>query len=195
MATLDVSKGDYGVEALSWYLWGQAKAPNPNELANNKWMDRKENIVLNVSAVDYMKYVDNYTSAANFGIFEKFFNKTVITKLTNGEIYSFEDNYTKEQMDSVGAKINSNGFYELDIRQMGDIIYGKGKNPFFVENKYQELSVDVSHYTLDVNSKNYAQRAFVFGSTDMTFTSKDVKFLINAKTFKPEYIDNLQIYK
>ena len=27
----------------------------------------------------------------------------------------------------------------------------------------------------------------------MTFTAKDVKFLINAKTFKPEFIDNLQI--
>ena len=101
--------------------------------------------------------------------------------------------YTKEQMYSVGATINSDGFYELDIRQMGDIIYGKGKNPFFVNNQYKELSTDISHYTLDVNSNNYAERAFVFGSSDMTFTTKDVKFLINAKTFKPEFIDNLQI--
>ena len=140
-----------------------------------------------------MKYVDKYTSAANFGIFQKFFDNKVPhpTGIAGTTMVSVP--YTKEQMYSVGATINSDGFYELDIRQMGDIIYGKGKNPFFVNNQYKELSTDISHYTLDVNSNNYAERAFVFGSSDMTFTTKDVKFLINAKTFKPEFIDNLQI--
>ena len=38
-------------------------------------MDRKENIVLNVSAVDYMKYVDNYTSAVNLVYLRNFLIK------------------------------------------------------------------------------------------------------------------------
>lgn len=154
---------------------------------------KNKEITLNVSAKEYMKYVDKYTSAANFGIFQKFFDNKVPhpTGIAGTTMVSVP--YTKEQMYSVGATINSDGFYELDIRQMGDIIYGKGKNPFFVNNQYKELSTDISHYTLDVNSNNYAERAFVFGSSDMTFTTKDVKFLINAKTFKPEFIDNLQI--
>ena len=193
MATLDLSKSGYGVEVLSYYLWGQATAPNKSEIANGKWLQRNKEIKLNVSAKEYMKYVDKYTSAANFGIFQKFFDNKVPhpTGIAGTTMVSVP--YTKEQMYSVGATINSDGFYELDIRQMGDIIYGKGKNPFFVNNQYKELSTDISHYTLDVNSNNYAERAFVFGSSDMTFTTKDVKFLINAKTFKPEFIDNLQI--
>ena len=193
MATLDLSKSGYGVEVLSYYLWGQATAPNKSEIANGKWLQRNKEITLNVSAKEYMKYVDKYTSAANFGIFQKFFDNKVPhpTGIAGTTMVSVP--YTKEQMYSVGATINSDGFYELDIRQMGDIIYGKGKNPFFVNNQYKELSTDISHYTLDVNSNNYAERAFVFGSSDMTFTTKDVKFLINAKTFKPEFIDNLQI--
>ena len=193
MATLDLSKSGYGIEVLSYYLWGQATAPNKSEIANGKWLQRNKEITLNVSAKEYMKYVDKYTSAANFGIFQKFFDNKVPhpTGIAGTTMVSVP--YTKEQMYSVGATINSDGFYELDIRQMGDIIYGKGKNPFFVNNQYKELSTDISHYTLDVNSNNYAERAFVFGSSDMTFTTKDVKFLINAKTFKPEFIDNLQI--
>ena len=193
MATLDLSKSGYGVEVLSYYLWGQTTAPNKSEIANGKWLQRNKEITLNVSAKEYMKYVDKYTSAANFGIFQKFFDNKVPhpTGIAGTTMVSVP--YTKEQMYSVGATINSDGFYELDIRQMGDIIYGKGKNPFFVNNQYKELSTDISHYTLDVNSNNYAERAFVFGSSDMTFTTKDVKFLINAKTFKPEFIDNLQI--
>lgn len=193
MATLDLSKSGYGIEVLSYYLWGQATAPNKSEIANGKWLQRNKEITLNVSAKEYMKYVDKYTSAANFGIFQKFFDNKVPhpTGIAGTTMVSVP--YTKEQMYSVGATINSDGFYELDIRQMGDIIYGKSKNPFFVNNQYKELSTDISHYTLDVNSNNYAERAFIFGSSDMTFTTKDVKFLINAKTFKPEFIDNLQI--
>lgn len=75
-----------------------------------------------------MKYVDKYTSAANFGIFQKFFDNKVPhpTGITGTTMVSVP--YTKEQMYNVGATINSDGFYELDIRQMGDIIYGKGKS-------------------------------------------------------------------
>ena len=34
--------GDYSAEVLSYYLWGQAKAPAPSELADPKWMERKD---------------------------------------------------------------------------------------------------------------------------------------------------------
>ncbi|MDY6120158.1 MAG: hypothetical protein SPI03_02280, partial [Campylobacter sputorum] len=187
MAKLEVSKSGYGVEVLSYYLWGQKTVPSPNELANNKWIDRKENIILNVSANDYMKYVDKYTSAANFGIFQKFFERLIPVTTPNGETILLNDKYTKTQMESVGAKINSDGYYELNIKQMSKILYNN-------ENMLgDEPATDISHYTLDINSDNYAERAFVFGSTKMTFTTSDVRFLINATTFEPEFIDNLQI--
>lgn len=72
MATLDLSKSGYGVEVLSYYLWGQATAPNKSEIANGKWLQRNKEITLNVSAKEYMKYVDKYTSAANLVYFRSF---------------------------------------------------------------------------------------------------------------------------
>lgn len=42
MATLDLSKSGYGVEVLSYYLWGQATAPNKSEIANGKWLQKKQ---------------------------------------------------------------------------------------------------------------------------------------------------------
>ena len=179
-------EGNYGADILSYYLWGKKTPPGPKELASNEWMDRKE-IEVKISASEYMKYVDTYTSAANFVIFQKFFERTYVVETPNGETILINDKFTKAQMDSVKAKINSDGYYELNIRQMSKILYDN-------ENKFNEnLATDIKHYTLDIHSDNYAERAFVFGSTKMTFEAKDVKFLINAKTFEPEFIDNLQI--
>ena len=179
-------EGNYGADILSYYLWGKKTPPGPKELASNEWMDRKE-IEVKISASKYMKYVDTYTSAANFVVFQKFFERTYVVETPNGETILINDKFTKAQMDSVKAKINSDGYYELNIRQMSEILYDNGDK--FNEN----LATDIKHYTLDIHSDNYAERAFVFGSTKMTFEAKDVKFLINAKTFEPEFIDNLQI--
>ena len=179
-------EGNYGADILSYYLWGKQTPPGPKELASSEWMDRKE-IEVKISASEYMKYVDTYTSVANFVVFQKFFERTYVVETPNGETILINDKFTKAQMDSVKAKINSDGYYELNIRQMSKILYNN-------ENKFNEnLATDIKHYTLDIHSDNYAERAFVFGSTKMTFEAKDVKFLINAKTFDPEFIDNLQI--
>lgn len=88
MATLDLSKSGYGVEVLSYYLWGQATAPNKSEIANGKWLQRNKEITLNVSAKEYMKYVDKYTSVANFGIFQKFFDNKVPQSYWNSWNYN-----------------------------------------------------------------------------------------------------------
>ncbi len=44
MATLDLSKSGYGIEVLSYYLWGQATTPNKSEIANGKWLQRNKEI-------------------------------------------------------------------------------------------------------------------------------------------------------
>ena len=35
-------EGNYGVDILSYYLWGKKTPPGPERLASNEWMDRKE---------------------------------------------------------------------------------------------------------------------------------------------------------
>lgn len=64
MATLNL-KGDYGVEILSYYLWGEdkdGKVPTRSEIADEKWIGRSE-ITVEAKASEYMQYVDRYTNA------------------------------------------------------------------------------------------------------------------------------------
>jgi len=35
-------EGNYGADILSYYLWGKKTPPDPEKLASNEWMDRKE---------------------------------------------------------------------------------------------------------------------------------------------------------
>lgn len=80
MASLNL-KGDYGVEILSYYLWGESTPPSNLARKDNRVLiakdykarDEKE-ITIQASAFDYMKYVDRYTNAADFGVFKKFFD-------------------------------------------------------------------------------------------------------------------------
>ena len=39
-------QGNYAQEVLSYYLWGQQSAPNPSEIADEKYANRQENLEL-----------------------------------------------------------------------------------------------------------------------------------------------------
>lgn len=36
--------GNYSSEALSYYLWGDKTPPNPEDIVDNKWIDRKKRL-------------------------------------------------------------------------------------------------------------------------------------------------------
>lgn len=171
MATLNL-KGDYGVEILSYYLWSQNNAPSRTEIADEKWIDTKA-VTVSASASDYMQYVDRYTNAKSFGVFNKFFDKT----------------FTQSELQKVGATLKSDGNYELSLGQISEIIYGK--NNFLLQDNNRILGV--SHYKLDINSSDYAKRAFTFGSTQMTY-NENVKFIIDGKTLEAMALNDLKIY-
>ncbi|QKF85786.1 hypothetical protein CBLAS_0593 [Campylobacter blaseri] len=73
MATykLDLN-GDYSSEVLSYYLWGQKNAPSKSEIADTKWIDRKEGITLNVDGEELAKKLGNFVNAKDFKLFEVF---------------------------------------------------------------------------------------------------------------------------
>ena len=173
MATLNL-KGDYGVEILSYYLWSQNNAPSRTEIADEKWIDTKA-ITVSASASDYMQYVDRYTNAKSFGIFNKFFNKT----------------FTRSELQSVNATLNSDENYELNLKQISKIIYGE--EDYLTKEKGINRVLGVSHYKLDTNSSDYAKRAFTFGSTKMTYDI-NVKFIIDGKTLQAKALNDLAIY-
>ncbi|ARE80283.1 hypothetical protein CHELV3228_0667 [Campylobacter helveticus] len=178
-------KGDYVVEILSYYLWGQSTPPSDLARKDNRVLigkdyqarDERASITIEASAFDYMQYVDRYTNATNFGVFQKFFK------------YSFNEEELRLFKDRI-----ENGFYVLGLDDIVKKLYKK--NPFVDgEGKYNEENMDVaiSHYGLDSNSSDYAKRAFAFGSTRIAF-NEDVKFYINAKTYEPFCLSNLKLY-
>lgn len=176
MATLNL-KGDYGVEILSYYLWGaekEGKAPTRSEIVDEKWIDKKA-VTVSIKASEYMQYVDRYTNAKSFGIFNKFFNKT----------------FTRSELQSVNATLNSDENYELNLKQISKIIYGE--EDYLTKEKGINRVLGVSHYKLDTNSSDYAKRAFVFGSTQISYDTK-VKFIIDGSTLKAKTLSNLIIY-
>ncbi|EJR5529245.1 hypothetical protein ACHIK2_09540, partial [Campylobacter jejuni] len=179
-------KGDYGIEILSYYLWGESTPPSNLAKKDNRVLiakdykarDEKE-IIIQASALDYMKYVDKYTSAADFRVFQKF----------------FDCEFSKKELENFKDKIEE----EMYILELDDIVETKmygGVNPFINrDGEYIEdnRACKRSHYYLDINSSDYAKRSFTFGSTKIAF-NKNVKFHINAKTYKAEYISNLKLY-
>ncbi|EAM0531802.1 hypothetical protein D3O42_03140 [Campylobacter jejuni] len=204
MASLNL-KGDYGVEILSYYLWGQSTPPSDLARKDNRVLigkdyqarDEKE-IIIQASALDYMKYVDRYTNATNFGIFQNFF-KSVFSEKELGEFKDKIENetYILELDDIIKTKVYGgvNPFLDEDNKNKDKSTKDKENNE---ENKYEKydenkMAVRIIHYYLDTNSGNYAKRAFAFGSTSIAF-NKDVKFHISAKTYEPVCISNLKLY-
>ncbi|ARJ55804.1 hypothetical protein [Campylobacter cuniculorum] len=190
MASLNL-KGDYGIEILSYYLWGESTPPSNLARKDNRVLiakdykarDEKAKITIQASALDYMKFVDRYTSATDFGVFQKF----------------FECEFSEKELEEFKGKIE-NEMYVLGLDDIVKTKMYKGVNPFISNNKkddekYDEnkMAVEISHYYLDINSSDYAKRSFAFGSTSIAF-NKDVKFHINVKTYKAEYISNLKLY-
>lgn len=55
MSTFNLSlQGNYAAEVLSYYLWGQATAPSPSDIADAKWITH-EPVTLNINASEYLQ--------------------------------------------------------------------------------------------------------------------------------------------
>ena len=44
-----IGNNDFATEILSWYLWGQPTAPSKDKMADTQWIDREDNITLEVN--------------------------------------------------------------------------------------------------------------------------------------------------
>ena len=54
---------DFTTQTLSWYIWGQKEAPRPNEVADEKWIDRQKEITLKIDPNQFLQKAGNIVNA------------------------------------------------------------------------------------------------------------------------------------
>ncbi len=139
---------------LSHYLWNSSAPPKP-ETMETAATDAARTAV-KIDAADYMKNgAGRYVSVADFKMFENFFIKKAL--LPRSEPYTFDEIgnkiYGKEHFDKLKPDFEKNGF-----------------------------TVAGSQYFTDIDSADFVERAFIFGSTAVTVTPEDLEkleFVVN----------------
>ena len=133
-------------------------------------VNHAERTAIKIDTTDYMKNgAGRYASAADFKMFENFFKE--IKLLPREQPYSFDE--------------------------IGNIIYGEERFKEFkkdFDNTDKGFTTPVSQYITATSSADYVERAFIFGSTQVTVTKEDrakLQFVVHADGSKE--IRNLRI--
>ncbi len=168
-------QGDYASEVLSYYLWGQATAPSPNEIADEKWIHH-EPVTLNIDSKEYFEAVYDNTTAADFGLIKRFFS---------GKGYSGQS----IDKDSIKALTEEqpNGEFTINHEDFVKIFYAKA--PKAVRTDAENARIDSYMYEADSSKPNFAKNAFVFGSTKLELDKETIEYVFD-KDGNPLRIDN-----
>lgn len=132
---------------LSRYLWNSPTPPKREDMELS--VTHEKRFPIRINAVDYMKNgAGKYASATDFKMFENFFKARNLP--AREKPYSF---------DEIGNKLYT------DFTERQRVMFGPKGNGF---------TVAVSQYGIDTSSSDYVERAFIFGSTQVTVTQADI---------------------
>ncbi|MDR1008590.1 MAG: hypothetical protein LBL65_08560, partial [Campylobacteraceae bacterium] len=179
MATyyIDLENPHYTSEVLSFYLWGQRTPPSRDEIADDKWIGRQEEIRLRADTQSLLDTVSPYVNIKDFKLTEVFFSgKTVLGNKLDANILS-------------SVSQNSNGEYELTQEDFANLFYGEGHKDY---DKAKVPSRSISLYNRGLNDEGYAKRAFVFGTVDVSVNTDNVRYILD-KNLNPVRIENFDI--
>ncbi|MCH9812829.1 MAG: tandem-95 repeat protein [Epsilonproteobacteria bacterium] len=180
MATIDLSNKNYTAEVLSYYLWGQKNAPSPATIADEKWINRANGVTLKVDPDQFLQKYGNLFNAKDFKLTEVFFSGK-----------DRVGNSLKEDKISTYRK-NAEGNYELNHDQFVELFYDVPGVTQKVKNAAKVPIAGVSLYKRGLDDTDFAKRAFVFGSTEVSLDIENVKYILN-KDLTPLYINNFNM--
>lgn len=221
MPRIDLNNSDYALEVLSYYIWGEKN--KPVNIADEKYANKNEEIVLEFSTELYLKKFFNINStntiktlAIKFGLFETFFNSNGKTK--------FGENLDYELLEkrAVPVQYFTANSYEVSLSHSDfvDIFYkmsdiDDNSNTWEMYDEYKKVldadkgTVGISFYDINTNmGEEFAKAAFVFGSTALTFNlnaslngeENGIKYILKVtinpdgtKTYTPDRVENLKI--
>lgn len=132
---------------LSHYLWNKSIPPRRENM--QLAATDANRMPINIDATSYMRNgAGRYASAVDFKMFEKFFTEK-----------------------NLPAKLQPYSFTEIV-----DLIYHKDDAVRIkrLPNSKNGFTVSISQYGIDTSSSDYTERAFIFGSTQVTVTKADI---------------------
>ena len=132
---------------LSHYLWNKSIPPRREDMQSAATDANR--MPINIDATSYMQNgAGRYASAVDFKMFEKFFTEK-----------------------NLPAKLQPYSFTEIV-----DLIYHKDDAVRIkrLPNSKNGFTVSISQYGIDTSSSDYVERAFIFGSTQVTVTKADI---------------------
>ena len=132
---------------LSHYLWNKSIPPRREDMQSAATDANR--MPINIDATSYMQNgAGRYASAVDFKMVEKFFTEK-----------------------NLPAKLQPYSFTEIV-----DLIYHKDDAVRIkrLPNSKNGFTVSISQYGIDTSSSDYVERAFIFGSTQVTVTKADI---------------------
>ena len=135
---------------LSQYFWNSPIPPKREDMGIS--ITSANRTPVKIDATAYMKNgAGRYATAADFKMFENFFKASNLP--ARNTPYSF---------DEIGNKI-----YGIER-------FNSWKNGFYSTTPGKGFTVAISQYGIDTSSSDYVERAFIFGSTQVTVTKADI---------------------
>lgn len=198
--------GNYALDVLSYYIWG--KKDRPSDIADEKYANRnidkngsrieEPDITLNVSTNEFMSRYFQINTVEDF--------KQYVAKIPMFELFfKNKHRFGKE------LKINPNEYKKrgnqliLTHEEFVEIFYGIDKtNENEIINSANNPNISFSMYKQDPDRvEDFAQAAFVFGSSNFTFNysmnnydfEDKVEYVFNINedgSITPSHIENLK---
>ena len=207
---LNIKDNNYALEVLSYYLWGQSKAPAPAEIVDEKFIrPASADTTVKIDAQEYMDQIvrPNF-ELGKIKIFETFFSgatKYQAEDKKEGKEQVLPRKITALDLENVvknrkGKTDASGEGYSLTHDEFVGLFYPKTKKE--IEDKTgiadntikdaKQAELPLYHYTSNSQSEDYWMRAFTFGSTKLQLDTKNIRYVFD-KNGNPLRLENVSV--
>ena len=202
MNQLNLKDNNYPLEVLSYYLWGQPKAPTPTEIADEKFIRPfNESTTVQIDAQQYMEQIvrPNFELGA-VKLFETFFSGKTRSQEENkekGYKKVLPRQITVSDLEDIVKSRSSakmpDGSYSLTHTEFVEKFYPK--NTGIGDNTIKDAEnaeLPLYHYDSNIDSPDYWMRAFVFGSTKFELDKKSIRYIFDEKG-EPRRLEGVRV--
>ena len=210
MNKLNIKDNNYALEVLSYYLWGQSKAPAPEEIADEKFIrPTSADTTVQIDAQEYMDQIvrPNF-ELGKIGIFETFFSgktryqrkgeKTGLEevpaqKITVSDLENtIKNRRDQSEIDGEEYALTHDEFVKLFYQQTVEINGEEKRIDSKTIDAAKTAELQLYHYTSNSLSEDYWMRAFTFGSTKLQLDTKNIRYVFD-KNGNPLRLENVSV--